>query len=106
MCNGIEQKASVTTSRGKAIACIKGYCSRHGLEWPANGIGIHRLVRRRPENWRKKIGLYLAQHDIAVGDRQRAAPPIAGRPGVGARRVGSDTQPGAVEMQESGRAHV
>ena len=45
------------------------------------GGNVDRLVPFGPEDLRKMLGPDLAQHDVAVGHRQRPAAPVAGRPG-------------------------
>ena len=44
------------------------------------GFRVDRLIPVRPEHRRKMLRPDLAKHDIAVGDRQRPAAPVAGRP--------------------------
>ena len=62
--------------------------------------GIERLVAARAEDSRKKGRLKLAEHQIAICDRERTAAAIAGRPRDRARRLRSHTQPHAVETAD------
>ncbi len=49
-------------------------------EAPLHRRDVERLVALRPEQAGEKSGLDLAQHDVAVGDGERPAAPVAGRP--------------------------
>ena len=46
--------------------------------------GIERLVPAWPKDRGKESGLHFAEPDVAVGDGERSAAPIAGGPGIGA----------------------
>ncbi len=72
---------------------------RKSCEPLADDLGVERLVGIRTEDPGKPLGLYPAQHQVGIGDRQRPAAAVAGRSGIGARRVRSDAQPRAVELQ-------
>jgi hypothetical protein len=50
---------------------------------------VERLVAARPEQRREEVRLQLAEHHVAVGDGQRPAAPVAGRPGIGAGGIRS-----------------
>ena len=52
------------------------------------------------EDLGEEAGLDLAQHDVAVGDRQRPAAAVTGWPRIGPRRVRPDPEAGTVEMQD------
>src|SRR3546814_19931065 len=43
---------------------------------------------------------YLAEHDVTVGDGERATAPVAGRAGHRARRIRADAKAGAVEFAD------
>ena len=66
--------------------------------------GVQRLVPARPEHRRKKLRLDLAQHDVAVGDRQRPVFAIRSRSGIGRGRIRAGTVARAVEMQDRAAA--
>ncbi|CPJ33725.1 Uncharacterised protein [Bordetella pertussis] len=72
----------------------------HGREARAHRRHIQRLVGIGAEHAGEEVGLDLAQQDVAVGHRQRAAAPVARGPRIGAGRIGADAQPGAIEMQD------
>src|SRR5699024_1970081 len=44
---------------------------------------VQRLISLRAKDFREKVWLNLAQHDIAVGHSQLATTAIRGRPGIG-----------------------
>ena len=64
------------------------------------GIRIGRQVPIGAEQRRKMDRLDLAQDHVAIGDGQRPAAPVAGRPRVRPRRGGADQQPPAIEMTD------
>jgi hypothetical protein len=66
---------------------------------PSGGGGVERLVGVGAEDGGEKLGAKLSGHDIGVGHRQRTAPAIGRRAGVGARAVRPDAHAGAVELQ-------
>ncbi len=70
----------------------------------AHQPGVQRLVPARPEDPGEGAGLDPAQHDVGVGHGERAAPPVAGGPGVRPRRVRADPVPAAVEGQDRAAA--
>ena len=72
---------------------------RHGGKCVAHRIGVERLVLPRSKNLRKEIGNKLADHDVGVGHRQRAAAAVAFRAGIGAGRVRPNAKSRTVEMQ-------
>ncbi len=61
--------------------------------------GVQRLVARRAEDRREMRRLDLADHHIRIGDGQRTAPAVAGRPGIGAGAVRPDLVARPIEMQ-------
>ena len=69
-------------------------------EFPAHDLDIERLVAPRPENAREELRQQPAEHEVAVGDRQRAAAPVAGGAGVRAGAVGPHPEAPPVEMQD------
>ena len=46
----------------------------------SEAAAIDRLVAIRPEHVREMLGPDLAEHDVAIGDGERPAAPVAGRP--------------------------
>lgn len=71
-----------------------------GGEARPDRVRVERLVAAGAEHGREVGGLDAAQHDVGVGDGERAAAPVAGGAGVGARGVGSHAVAGAVEVQD------
>ena len=68
-------------------------------EFLTRDIGIQTLGAGTPEHRRKKLRLYLAQHDIAIGHGQRTILSIRGRPRVRPGRVGTDAVTRAIKME-------
>ena len=67
----------------------------------AHGMRIERKIPRNgPKIFGKKSGNELADHHVGVGDGQRPIAPVAFRAGIGARRIGTDAEARAVEMQD------
>ena len=77
-----------------------GDVGRQRGEPGARRLDVERLAPVRAEDAREVIRLELAEHDVAVGDRQRPAAPVAGRPRVGAGRLGADAKARAVEAHD------
>src|SRR5471030_1532203 len=73
-------------------------------EFLAHGRRVERLLAVGAEQMREVRGLDFAEHDVAVGDRQRPAAPVAGRSRVGAGAVRADAIAAAVEMQDRAAA--
>ena len=73
-------------------------------EFLVHDIGVQRLVLSRPENRREEIRLQLAEHDVGVGDRERAAAAVTGRAGIGAGRIRADAKTSGLEMQDRAAA--
>ena len=63
-------------------------------------LDVERLAARCAEHGRKAFRPYAPEHDVAVGDGRRAAPAVAGRPGVGARRFRTHLQPAVGESHD------
>ena len=93
-------KPSATCSRRAAVADL---LAQRG-EALAHRFGIERRILLRPEDFRKEIRNELADHDVGVGDRERAAAPVACRSGIGAGGIRADAKPRAVEMQDRSAA--
>ena len=70
---------------------------REGREPRAHRAGVQRLVLAGAEDVREEFRLQLAEHDVAVGDAERPAAPVARRAGIGARRLRPDAIARAVE---------
>ena len=83
--------------RGARVARRRADLRRQRREFLAHRVGIERLVLAGAEDVGEKIRLQLAQHDVAVGDAEWPAAPVAGRAGIGARRLGPHAIAGAVE---------
>ena len=67
-------------------------------------LGVERGVAAGAEYLREVIRLDAAEQHVGVGDGERAAAPVAGRPGIGAGRVGPHPVPAAVEVQHRAAA--
>ena len=67
-------------------------------------VGVQRLVLVAAEDRREEIGLQLAEHDIGVGDGERAAAAVAGRAGIGAGRIRTGAEAAGLEMQDRAAA--
>ncbi len=70
----------------------------------AHDRGVERLVARRAEHARKELRIELADHHVAIGDRQRAAAPVRGGAGIGARGFGADAKARAIETADRSAA--
>ncbi len=77
---------------------------RQGLEPGHDHVAVQRLVGVGTEHRREEVRRQLAQHDVAVGHRQRSAAPVAGRTGIGARRSRSHPEPRPVERTDRAAA--
>ena len=66
--------------------------------------GVQRLVLAGAEDMGEEFRLQRAQHDVAVGDAKRPAPPVAGRAGIGACRLGAHAIAGAIEKADRAAA--
>ena len=86
--------------RAQALSTAPLYLRGQGGKAGADGVDIQRLVAVGSENPREKVRLQLAQQHVGVGHAQRAAPPIAGRPGLGAGRIGSRAEAQAIVVQD------
>ena len=73
-------------------------------EFFVHHIHVERLIGTGAEHFRKMLRPDLAQHDIAVGHRQRPAAAIARGPRIGAGRIGPDAVALSVEMQDGAAA--
>ncbi len=100
LATAICKNPSATSCGGAAVADLAGEPGKGG----AHGIRVDRLVLPRPEDGRKELRHQLAGHDIGVGDGQRPAAAIAGRPRIGAGRIRTDAQARAVVMQDRAAA--
>ena len=59
--------------------------------------GVERLIAVRAEQSGEEVGAQLPQHDVAVGDGERPAAAVAGRPRHGPGTFRPDQQPLPVE---------
>ena len=85
--------------RARVAGGVADFISKR-CELLTHDISVERLVTVRSEHMRKPCGLYFAEHDIAVGHRQRAALAITRWPRIGAGGIGADAVTRAVEMQD------
>ena len=63
-------------------------------------IGIQRLIAARAKHRREQRRSQFANHDIAIGHRQRAAATIRSRAGIGARALGANAKLAAVKRAD------
>ena len=73
-------------------------------EFFAHRRGIDGLVGLGPEDMGEEIRLDAPQHDIAIGDGERPAAAIAGRPRIGAGGIRPDAKARPVVMQDRAAA--
>ena len=66
----------------------------------ARCLGVQRLVARGSKYLGKSLRQDATEHDIAIGQCRRPASPIAGRPRVGAGRIGPHLKAATNEMQD------
>ncbi|MNK60659.1 hypothetical protein D3C87_798010 [compost metagenome] len=78
--------------------------ARQRFELGPHGGHVQRFIGVGAEDAGEERRLQFAQHDVAVGDGQRAAAPVAGGAGIGARAVRPHLVAGAVEMQDGAAA--
>ena len=69
-------------------------------EFLADDVGIERRVAVSPEHFREQGGIELADHDVAVGDRERTAAPVRRRAGIRTCGLGADAKACAVERAD------
>ena len=84
-------------------AAVADLCGQGG-ETLAHHRGVERLVLAGAEDRREEIGLQLAEHDVGVGDGERAAAPVAGGTGIGAGRIRPGLEAPGLEMQDRAAA--
>ncbi len=72
---------------------------RQGGESFTRDLGIERLVALLTEHPREVTGLDPAQHDVGIGDRQRAAAPVGRWAGIRPGGIGPHPVAAAVEVQ-------
>ncbi len=82
----------------------RGDLPRQHREFLVHHLGVERLVGGRAEHPRKVGRLDLAQHHVAVGDRQRPTAAVAGRTRIGASGLRADAVARAVEVQDRAAA--
>ena len=80
----------LTRSHGAARFCLDLFAE--GSEAPLDHVAIERLVAIGSEQAGKEVRLDLPQQDIAIGDGERPATPVAGRPGHRARAFRPDAK--------------
>ena len=73
-------------------------------ELQPHDLVVQPLVGVRAEDSGEVRRLQLAEHDVAVGHGDRASPPVARRPGVGARALRPDGEPRPVVAADGGAA--
>ena len=69
-----------------------------------HGVPVKRLICTGSEDRREMLGLQAPQHHIGIGHRQRTAAPVAGRPGIGPRRIRAHPHARAVKVQDRATA--
>jgi hypothetical protein len=78
--------------------------ARELFEPRPHGLRVEGLVLAGAEDLREEVRHQLAEHHIGVGDRERAAAPIAGRSRIGAGGIRADPETHAVIMQDRAAA--
>ena len=66
----------------------------------AHRVGVEGQVLLHAEDLRKELRHELADHDVGVGERERAAAAIAFRARIGACAIRSDAEASTVEVQD------
>ena len=102
--DGDLEEAFGDSLRAPGVPVAAPISARQRRELRAHDRGVERLVAARAEDCGKSVGLDLAEHHVAVGDGERPAAPVAGRPGIRAGRVRADAEARAVEMQDRAAA--
>ena len=85
---------------GDLFGGFAGLIGGEGVKCGAHGVSIERLILIGAENGGEEIGLQLAEHDIGVGDGERAAAAIAGGAGIGAGRIRAGAEAAFPRMQD------
>ena len=85
---------------GHLLRCLVSDLTGQLRELRCDDFAVQPLVLGRAEDRRKKLGLQLAEHDIGIGDGERAAASVAGRAGVGACRIRAGAEAPRLEMQD------
>ena len=88
--------AVIAGRRGDLLTELVEPCSRD--------LRVERLVAAGAEHPGEVVRLDAAEQHVGVGDGERAAAPVAGRPGISAGRVGPHPVPAAVEVQHRAAA--
>ena len=88
--DGNEALSGVAHAQG--LAGFRLHLRADGGDARLRRIGIERLVAIRAEQAGKMIGLDLAEQQVAVGDGERSAAPVAGRSRHRARRFRPDAE--------------
>jgi hypothetical protein len=99
----MRRKPSATSSGSPRPGGLGDLAGQRG-ELLAHHLGVERLVAVGAEDLGKMRGLDLAEHDVAVGDGQRPAAAVAGRPRIGAGGIRADPEARAVEAQDRAAA--
>ncbi len=102
--DGDAQEALGDLFRSRFLAGCAADFGRELLETRAYCLCVEGLVCVSPEDLREVSRLDFAEHHVAVGNRQRAAPPVARGPRIGAGRLGPDPEARAVELQDRAAA--
>ena len=100
----ISMKPAATCSGPRSSPVAAVICCAELGEARSRDLRVERLVAAGAEHPREVVRLDAAEQHVGVGDGERAAAPVAGRPGIGAGRVGPDPVPAAVEVQHRAAA--
>ncbi len=84
--------------------CGGGHRLCQGIEAHPDDGGVERHVAVRTEYGREQRRIDLADHDVAVGDRQRAAATVGGGTRIRAGRFGPDPEACAIEAADRSAA--
>ena len=98
------QEAVGDLDRAAPVARLALYLGGKGRELLAHDVLVQRFVRVGAEHPGEEARADLAHHHVRVGHAERSAPPVTGRPRIGAGGVRADAVARAVEMEDRAAA--
>ena len=99
----LDRDADEAVGHLRSLAAIADLGGKRGEAF-AHDLGVERLVLRWAEDLGEELRNELPNHHIGVGDGERSAAPIAGRPRIGAGRVRPDAEARAVIKEDRSTA--
>ena len=99
----LDRDADEAVGHLRSLAAIADLGGERGKAF-AHDLGVERLVLRWAEDLGEELRDELPDHHIGVGDGERSAAPIAGRPRIGAGRVRPDAEARAVVKEDRSTA--